>query len=272
MVNSGTVLLLILSAAAAALIMYRMRLTAGQEARVGICMTIGDRELQEDDCGVLEKKTGTLLVLADGMGREYGGKIASRIAKETLFDVFAQYKAYENPRYYFRKAFNSANREILNKIDEGRGGACLASALLLGDLLYYALVGNSRIAVFRGGDLVPVSEGHTVDILAKRKYLKGALTKESALALLEHHRLYNFVGRDGFKDIEFFSEPLPLRKGDIVVLMSDGVFETLRWREIEHELSIGKDAQQQALRIIERVNRSKKANKDNASIILYRYG
>lgn len=272
MVNSGTAVLLILSAAAVILMICRVRLTVAKDARIGICMTIGDRELQEDHCGVMEKKTGTLLVLADGMGRKYGGKIAGRIAKETLFDVFGAYKAHEDPRYYFRKAFNSANREILNKIDEGRGGACLAAALLTDNLLYYALVGNSRIAVFRGGDLVPVSEGHTVDVLAKQKYLKGALTKERALALLERRRLYNFVGRDGFKDIECFSEPLPLRPGDVVVLMSDGVFETLRWREIEHELSIGKDAQQQALRIIERVNRSKKTNKDNASIILYRYG
>ena len=63
---------------------------------------------------------------------------------------------------------------------------------------------------------------------------------------------------------------LPLRKGDIVALMSDGVYDTLSWREIESELSVRSDAQSKALKIIERVNLSKKPNKDNASIVLYR--
>ena len=221
----------------------------------GQSMTIGDREVQEDNLGKLTGKDGILLVLADGMGRKYGGKIASRIAVETFMDLFKEYKAFEKPQYYFRRAFNAANRIILNKLD-GRGSASVAGAVI--------------INVFRNGDLVPVSEGHTIDILAKQKYQKGLITKEYALKLLEHHRLYNFVGQDGFHEIEFFSQPLPLRKGDIVALMSDGVYDTLSWREIESELSVRSDAQSQALKIIERVNLSKKPNKDNASIVLYR--
>lgn len=235
----------------------------------GQSMTIGDREVQEDNLGKLTAKEGTLLVLADGMGKKYGGKIASRIAVETFIDLFKEYKAFEKPQYYFRKAFNAANRIILNKLD-GRGSSSVAAAIIINDTLYYALVGNIKIAVFRNGDLVPVSEGHTIDILAKQKYQKGLITKEYALKLLEHHRLYNFVGQDGFHEIEFFSQPLPLRKGDIIALMSDGVYDTLSWREIESELSVRSDAQAKALKIIERVNLSKKPNKDNASIILYR--
>lgn len=39
--------------------------------------------------------------------------------------------------------------------------------------------------------------------------------------------------------------------------MSDGVYDTLSWREIESELSVRSDAQSKALKIIERVNLSK---------------
>lgn len=271
MANVPITLIFILAAAILVLLARRRKIVMPKNLNVGKCMTIGDREVQEDNFIVLESKSGTLLTLADGMGKAYGGKIASRIAVETFADLFGDYKAFENPQYYFRKAFNAANRAILAKVEEGRGSACVAAALVRGGMLYYALVGNIKIAIFRNGDLVPVSEGHTIDILAKQKYLKGALTKEQALSLLDRHRLYNFVGRDGFKDIEMFSEPLPIRESDTVALMSDGVYETLRWREIEYELSEGKDLQQQAFRIIERVNRSKKPNKDNASIVLYRF-
>lgn len=268
MVNIPAIAILILSAAAIALLVVRMRMSAAQTG-AGKCMTIGDREVQEDNIGVFETQAGVLLVLADGMGRRYGGKIAGRIAVETFGDLFKEYKAFENPRYYFRKAFNAANRAILNKVEDDRGSACVAAAMLARETLYYALVGNSKIAVYRDGDLVPVSEGHTIDVLAKQKYRQGHITRESALKLLDHHRLYNFVGQDGFKEIELFSQPLPLRRGDTVVIMSDGVYETLRWREIETELAKRQSSQQKALEIIERVNRSKKPNKDNASIVIY---
>ncbi|EIW19159.1 PP2C family protein-serine/threonine phosphatase [Pelosinus fermentans] len=270
MIHAPAALILVLSIAVIALVIKRMTLTPAYNTRVGQCMTIGDREVQEDDYGVLANQTGTLLVLADGMGRKYGGKIAGRVAVETFVDLFKEYKAFEKPQYYFRKAFHAANRAILNKVEDGRGSASVAAALIADHTLYYALVGNIKIAVYHGGDLVPVSEGHTISVLAQQKYLQGRLAKKSAIELLDRHRLYNFVGQDGFKDIEFFSQPLPLRAGDAVVLISDGIYETLLWREIEHELAQGRDAQQQALRIIERVNRSKLPNKDNASIVIYR--
>lgn len=270
MVNLPAIMVSILSVVVIALIIKRMQITIPKDTKIGKCMTIGDREVQEDNFGIFNTQEGVLLVLADGMGRKYGGKIASRIAVETLQDLFNEYKAFENPQYYFRKAFNAANRAILNKVEDNRGAACVAAGLITADTLYYALVGNSKIAVFRGGDLVPVSEGHTIDVLAKQKYRQGSLAKESAIALLERHRLYNFLGQDGFKNIEIFSEPLPLRKDDIVVIMSDGVYDVLRWREIEAVLSEGTDSQKQAFEIIERVNRSKNPNKDNASIVLYR--
>ena len=115
--------------------------------------TIGDREVQEDNLGKLTAKDGTLLVLADGMGRKYGGKIASRIAVETFIDLFKEYKAFEKPQYYFRKAFNAANRIILNKLD-GRGSSSVAAAIIINNTLYYALVGNIKIAVFQQYSIV----------------------------------------------------------------------------------------------------------------------
>lgn len=270
MMNISAMIIFLLALAALFLILRRLLLTMPNDVRLGKCMTIGDREIQEDNIGVLDGKTGTLLVLADGMGKRYGGRIAGRIAVETFQDLFREYKAFENPQYYFRKAFNAANRAILNKVEGGRGSSCVAAAMIKDNVLYYALVGNSRIAVYRGGDLVPVSDGHTIDVLARQRYMQGRLAKENAVALLESRRLYNFVGKDGFKDVEFFSQPIPLRAGDIVAVMSDGVYETLNWRELETELAIGKDCQRQALEIIQRVNRSKLPNKDNASIVLYR--
>lgn len=239
---------------------------------VGSSMTIGDREVQEDEVGTLATTQGLLAVLSDGMGREFGGRIASRAAVETFLDIFRDYNAFDNPQFYFRKAFSTANRAILRVIgDERRGAASVGAAMIRDGWLYYAVVGNVKLCVYRGGELVPLSAGHTLDVLAEQSFRTGRLSREDALTLLEEHRLYNYLGQDGFHEVEYFDRPVALRRGDIVVLMSDGVYDLLPWREIEDVLASGGDCQSMAYAITERVNRDAAEQKDNASVVLVRW-
>lgn len=133
-------------------------------------------------------------------------------------------------------------------------------------------MGNVKICVYREGNLIPVSTGHTVAVLAEQKFHEGTISREDALALLENKRLYNYLGQDGFKDIELFDAPVKLKRGDIVVLMSDGIYDLLGVREIEAVLKSDLDCQQMAYDIIELVNRHPGEEKDNASIILLGMG
>lgn len=236
---------------------------------VGSSMTIGSREVQEDQIACMSADAGMMAVLADGAGKAYGGRIAARTAVDTFRDIFGDYNAFNNPQYYFRKAFQCANREILKTLgDENRGSASVGCALIRRGYLYYALVGNVKIAVFREGTLVPVSAGHTVAVMAEKRFREGKLSRQDTLSLLENQRLYNYLGQDGFRDIEFFDAPVQLLKGDIVALMSDGVYEYLGFREVEEVLRERGNCQEKALRIIEKVNKGAGDNKDNASVIL----
>lgn len=237
---------------------------------VGQCMTIGTREVQEDNYLVADSVQGMLGVLADGMGKCYGGKIASRIVIETFDDLFQEYNAFDNPGYYFRKAFQASNREILKAMDDGRGSASVAAVMIQNGMLFYALVGNVKIAIFRNGDLVPVSSGHTINVLAKEKYQQGSLTRQDAIRMLDEHRLYNYVGQDGFRDIEFMDEPVKLNRNDVVVLLSDGIFEQVTWKRMEEILSHKGNCQEKALAMVEEVNNSDAEDKDNASVVLIR--
>ena len=49
---------------------------------VGASKTIGDRETQEDAFGIRELEDGVMAVLADGMGKSFGGKLAAETAVE----------------------------------------------------------------------------------------------------------------------------------------------------------------------------------------------
>lgn len=240
---------------------------------VGSCMTIGSREVQEDQSAVMATEAGTIAVLADGAGKTYGGRIAAKTAITTFTDIFADYNAFNNPQYYFRKAFQCANKEILKAVgDENRGTASVGCAMMRSGYLYYALVGNVKIGVFREGTLVPVSTGHTVAVMAEKKFREGKISRQDTLTLLENQRLYNYLGKDDFKDIEFFDAPVRLKEGDIVTLMSDGIHEFLGLKEVEEVLKEKGTCQQKALEIIEKVNRSTETDKDNASIILIQIG
>ena len=245
---------------------------ASSNLDVGSSMTIGSREIQEDEVGTLATTAGLLAVLADGMGKEFGARIASRTAVGTFLDLFRDYNAFDNPQYYYRKAFNAANRAILKEFgDEGYGAASVGAAMIQQNWLYYAVVGNVKICIYRKEDLVPVSAGHTLDVLAKDHFKTGKLSREDALLTLENHRLYNYLGQDGFKDIELFDRPIALQPGDVVVLMSDGIYDLIPWKDLEAILAAGQDCQSMAYEIIEQVNQNRSENKDNASIILIRW-
>lgn len=238
---------------------------------IGACMTIGNREIQEDCYGTKESRTGILAVMADGMGKAYGGRIASRTAVETFKDIFEDYNAFDNPPYFFRKAFISANREILKILDNGQtGAASVGAAVIIRDKLYYAVAGNVKVCVYRSGELVPMSVGHTIDQLAEKGFRNGRISREDAITLLENRRLYNYVGQDEFRDIELYDTPISLMKRDVVVLMSDGIFEQLSWKEIEDVLAAGKGCNEMAFEIVQKINNLESDEKDNASLVLIR--
>lgn len=234
----------------------------------GASKTIGNREVQEDEYGITESGDGMMAVMADGMGKHFGGKIASRTAVEVFLDIFEDSNAFYNPQYSFRKAFQGANREILNQLDENQGCASVGAFMIKNRKLYYAVVGNVKVAVYRNQELVPVTSGHTINVLARQKYKEGKLTRQEAVTLLEQHRLYNFVGQDGFHDVEFFDTPITLYEGDFVVLMTDGLYEAVRWKDLEDCLGGEGSCQEKAFSLMELVNRSEEEDKDNAAAVV----
>ena len=244
----------------------RTRKYIGYETGAG--KTIGSREIQGDAYGIVEGQGGVMAVLADGMGNGYGGKIASRIAVEAFKDMFGDGNAFYNPQYYFRKAFHAANRSILEYLDGERGAASVAAVMIKGRKLYYASVGNGKVAVYRNGELVPVTSGHTVSVLARKKYMEGKLTRQAAVSLLEQHRIYNYVGQDGFHDIEFFDVPVTLYGGEYVALLSGGMCEGVSWREIEECLANRGSCEEKALELTELVNGRINEDVDNASVVI----
>lgn len=241
---------------------------AGDEYELGAATTLGTRTIQQDYFGVKNNNGVLLMLLADGI--RDNGEISAKLAVDTFRDLFNDPNSIIKPQYFFRRAANAAHKKITNTLEERQGETSLSAVMVKGYQLFYTLIGNCRVTVFRNGDLIPVSEGQTIDVLAKHRYEEGKISKQETLALLDRHRRYNVLGQDSFQDIEFLSKPITLKENDMIVLMSEGVFNTLRWVEIEDTLSTNDAVQTLANNIINLVNKSPMVDKDNASILICR--
>ncbi|MBU5677846.1 protein phosphatase 2C domain-containing protein [Alkaliphilus sp. MSJ-5] len=238
---------------------------------VGVASSIGNREYQEDAMDIASFKKATLAVLADGIGKKRAGQLSSRLVVKIFVDLFTANPSIDNINYFFKRAFNITNREILKTLEDHQGGASVACGIIVDGLLHYALVGNTMVAVFRNNELIPLSEGHTVNILAQKGFYQGKISRQDALWALKEKRLFNYVGQDGFKDIEIYDVPVKLKSEDIVLLMSDGIHSYLPWNQLEEVLKKDLTCDEMATAIIKKLKETSITEKDNASILLIRY-
>lgn len=242
-----------------------------QELEIANEIFIGNEEIQEDYSEVVNKSNGTMAVLADGLGKNEAGRISSIVAVKTISKLFKEEGNKEKITYFFKKAFNKASREIIKRVEKDKGGASVLSVIIYDDLLSYALVGDVMLAIFRNKELVKLSNGHSISEVAKKQYYNGRIQKDEALYALKEKKLLYYIGQESFRDIEISETPIELQKNDIIILMSRGVYEGLRWIEIERILGNKKaNINEICGQIMENVKDNNK-NNCNGSIMLMKY-
>lgn len=230
--------------------------------------TTGNREIQADTVQVFRNQAGTMAVLADGIGKENTGKVAAQVAADTVMDAFVPYHILNNPDYLFRTAFLEAHSRVQQTIGERRGGASMGAVFTDGVQLYYALAGNIRIALFRNGELIPLSKGQTLNVLAKEAYQSGTLSKTETIWSLEATRIWNYLGKDGFHEIEVCKPPVALKKQDLIMLATQGIYDVLSWAELEDVMIKNMTLMEKADQIVRLADSRPGRDKENGSILL----
>ena len=234
----------------------------------GISMTGGSKEIQADAIEVVKNKAGMLGIIADGIGRENTGKVSAQIALDTAADAFEPYQMLTNPEYFFRTVFREANIRIQKTIGERRGGACMGLVFLGDGELHYGLAGDIRIALLRNGELIPLSEGHTMDVLMKRAYEKGRASKREVIWSMEDRRRWNYLGMDGFREVELLDRPIKLKEGDKVLMFTRGIWQELSWAEIEDIVTGNESLSEKARHITWAAQKTPGNDKENGSVVI----
>jgi protein phosphatase len=178
------------------------------------------------------KRKGRLAVVADGMGGYEGGQEASRLAVETIEDIYGQ-EAANDPREALLKGFRVAHdriREYAEVHPEFHGMGTTCTALALNDLqLYFAHVGDSRLYLVRGENILRLTRDHSY---VGRLVESGVLRSEEAERHPQRHILTAALGAGTDVAADSPTSPLALETGDVLILCTDGLWSLVQEPEI----------------------------------------
>ena len=171
-----------------------------------------------------------LLEICDGMGGEENGSKASLIAVEeanNLFEKVSDTYDHNGFRNAVENYVNVVNNRICSSFSNDNNkhsGTTMALAYIYNDMVYTASLGDSRIYIYSNNRLTQLTEDHT---LAMRKHKMGIYSFDEAMKSKDSHKLTLFLGIDvdGNGLSAQYYEPYALRKGDILLLCSDGVYD-----------------------------------------------
>ena len=172
-----------------------------------------------------------LFAVADGMGGHAAGEVASEVAMEALLMAFDGNRSSPGLVDAARHANRAVWEQSRNRSDlRGMGTTMTAVALVdEGDeeVLAVANVGDSRAYLLRDGELLQVTDDHSVPEELRRA---GRLTAEQAATDPRRHVLTRVLGVDPEVEVDTFQ--LVPYKGDRLLLASDGLFGEISDEEI----------------------------------------
>ncbi len=239
----------------------------------------GKREYQEDDYGLLDGRDlgldgseHTMLLVADGMGGHVGGATASGLLSKTFVEAYPQVSGPIVDR--LRDCLEAANKAMADAIVENPEldsmGSTLVAAVVSSEGLNWISVGDSPLWLFREGQLERLNADHSMAPVLADLVATGRMTAEEAARDSRRHSLRSAVMGDDIHLIDVSSQPVAVKKGDRLLLASDGLM-TLSDQEIKTILKKTQDTPlaDSAEALIQAVENAESPHQDNATVLLY---
>jgi protein phosphatase len=166
-----------------------------------------------------------------------------------------------------RTAVVAANREVMayaRAHSEARGlGATATVAMIVGDVLSIAHVGDSRCYLLSGDRLEQLTEDHS---LVQKMINTGNLSRSEARVHPYRNVIYRSIGADEHLEIDIIRRRLS--SGDIIMLCSDGLNGMLSDDQIRDILLVNPDPNAAAKELVVAANAA--GGEDNTSVLVVR--
>ena len=212
---------------------------------------------------------GVLLAVSDGMGGEQAGEVASALVVETLSRVLAD-NAPESEESktgitrIIENAVTRANEEVFAAAkDPGKRGmgATLTAVFVHGPSAYIAEIGDSRAYLMRGRRVRQMTKDQSfVQLLVD----SGAISKEEAENYPHKNIILQAIGQQ--RDLNVALGKLLLRRGDRLLLCSDGLSNKVTPEEMREIVCAAGSIDEACTKLIEAAN--ERGGDDNATVVL----
>lgn len=204
-----------------------------------------------------------LFVVADGMGGHNAGDYASSCAVHVLVDTVREDANYD-PIKIMRYGIESANLKILEeaaKSEARKGmGTTMVAATVVGNYVYVANVGDSRLYVIHQG-IRQITKDHS---LVQEMVRLGEIQEEEAINHPDKNIITRALGVTRSLDVDFFD--LEIQPDTMILMCSDGLSNMVTNEEIADLLRRPGNLKEKGKALIRLANAN--GGKDNIAVVL----
>jgi protein phosphatase len=229
--------------------------------------------LEANRSGVVGKH-GSLFAVCDGMGGAAAGEIASQLAVDILYEKMTEGLDEAQPLLRDELArrlvhgIEAAGLRIFQEAKQDRTrrgmGTTVTAAALVDHYLFFAQVGDSRAYVLRGRDLVQLTRDQS---LVNQLIEAGQLTEEEAENFEHNNIILQALGTADTVQVDLtFCE---LRRGDTLLLCSDGLSGMVRFEDIREVLLATPEPIDACKLLTERANQA--GGHDNITVVVVHF-
>lgn len=196
---------------------------------------VGARAYQEDafafsdlaDAGFVAHG-GAMCVVCDGMGGLAAGAAASRAAVSAFLGRYLSKQPTEAPPDALRLALSAANEAVLAlAAEEGECGSTLAAVVVIGNVMHWVSVGDTRILLLRDGRLFRVNREHRYQVELRRECARSDSVPPFAPDDPDGDQLTSSLGEVPLGAIDVSVRGLRWHPGDSVFVVTDGLYRTV---------------------------------------------
>jgi serine/threonine protein phosphatase PrpC len=224
------------------------------------------RNHNEDYFSLIEDEQ--LFIVADGMGGHASGEVASKMAAETVGEFYQRtkdeeatwpYKVDRSLSYIENRLvcgiklanfriYESANRDIRYK----GMGTTIVAAMIKGDKIYLAHVGDSRCYRIRGPKIEQLTRDHS--LLEDYKEAKPDMTEEEQRNFPHKNVITRALGMRDTVQVDV--KPHQIMDGDYYVMCSDGLSGMVEDDQIREIIQKTKTLERVVEELVDHANRA----------------
>jgi serine/threonine protein phosphatase PrpC len=237
-------------------------------------LSSGNANLQPDVRDHEVGPRGSLFMVADGMGGAAAGELASAMAADSIYrhlsTAWAEDTEVSASRFAYRmkEAVELANQQIYAYAREHpdvRGmGTTVTAAGVFGDELYLTQIGDSRGYLIRNGETFQLTRDQS---LTQRLVDAGELTEEEAEQSERRNIILQALGPDPRVKVDLSRQRL--RRGDILILCSDGLSGVVKREEFSQMVAETADLPSLCSALIDLAN--ERGGPDNVTVVAAKF-